>query len=69
MARLAVAAVLGLAAVRWPRLAPAAVILSLPVVWIASLSILVATFAPVPAEATRRVGSPFAWARTPRTAT
>jgi hypothetical protein len=48
--RLVAAAALGLAAIRWVRLAPIAVVLAYPVVWIDALSTLVAVFAPVPAR-------------------
>ncbi|MBI3746441.1 MAG: hypothetical protein HY264_07975 [Chloroflexi bacterium] len=47
--RLLVAIVLGLLAVRWSRLAPAAVCLGLPIVWLSTLSILVAMVAPTEA--------------------
>ena len=46
--RLALAAVAGLAAARWIRLAPIAVFLAYPVVWFHSLSTLVAVAAPIP---------------------
>ena len=45
--RLAAAAVLGLAAIRWVRLAPLAVLLAYPVVWFHALSTLVAVASPV----------------------
>lgn len=45
--RLAVAALLGLAAVRWIRLAPIAVTLAYPVVWLAALSTLTAVVTPL----------------------
>jgi hypothetical protein len=48
--RLAVAAVVGIAAVRWIRLAPIAVLLAYPVVWFHGLSTLVAVVAPVPTK-------------------
>ena len=48
--RLAVAAALGLAAMRWVRLAPVAVLLAYPVVWFHALSTLVAVIAPLPAR-------------------
>lgn len=48
--RLVLALVLGFAALRWRRLAPAAVLIGLPIVWLSSLSILVATVVPVPGE-------------------
>jgi hypothetical protein len=55
--RLAVAALLSLAAIRWVRLAAVAVTLSFPVLWFHSLSALVALFAPGrPALATDSVG-------------
>lgn len=46
--RLATAGVLGLAAVRWARLAPIAVLLAYPVVWFHSLSTLAAILSPIP---------------------
>jgi Glycosyltransferase family 87 len=46
--RLAVAMALGVAAARYRRLAPLAMLVGLPVVWLSSLSILVATAAPMP---------------------
>jgi|GEM_PF-2877601 hypothetical protein len=49
--RLVIAALLGLAAVRFTRLAPVAVLLAYPVVWATSLSTLVAVVAPIPAGA------------------
>jgi hypothetical protein len=50
--RLAAAAALGLAAIRWVRLAPIAVVLAYPVVWFHSLSTLVAIITPLrPAQA------------------
>lgn len=45
--RLVVAAALGLAAVRWIRLAPIAVLLAYPVVWFHGLSTLTAVVAPI----------------------
>ena len=45
--RLLVAIALGLAAIRWRRLAPAAVLVGLPIVWLTTLSILVATVIPI----------------------
>lgn len=45
--RLAVAAIIGIAAVRWIRLAPIAVLLAYPVVWLHGLSTLTAILAPV----------------------
>jgi hypothetical protein len=45
--RLGVAAILGVAAVRWIRLAPIAVTLAYPVVWFHGLSTLTAVFAPI----------------------
>jgi hypothetical protein len=48
--RLAIAMALGVAAIRWRRLAPIAVIVGLPIVWVTSLSILVAVAAPLPAR-------------------
>jgi hypothetical protein len=53
--RLVAAAALGLAAIRWVRLAPIAVVLAYPVVWIDALSTLVAVFAPVPERVSARV--------------
>lgn len=44
--RLAAAAVVGLAAVRWVRLAPVAVTLAYPIIWFHALSTLVAIVAP-----------------------
>lgn len=46
--RVAIALALGVAATRWVRLAPVALVLVYPVVWINALSTLVALFAPVP---------------------
>jgi hypothetical protein len=46
--RLALAVVLGLAAMRWIRLAPIAVLLAYPVVWFHALSTLVAVITPLP---------------------
>lgn len=46
-ARLLVGMGLGVAAIRWPRLAPLAVLIALPIVWLSAVSILVATVAPV----------------------
>jgi len=46
--RLVVAMALGVAATRYRRLAPLAMLVGLPVVWLSSLSILVATVAPMP---------------------
>lgn len=45
--RVAIALGLGILAVRWVRLAPLAVLIAYPVVWIASLSTLVALVAPI----------------------
>ena len=59
--RLAIACAIGLLAVRWVRLAPAAVMLALPIVWIASLSILVAVFAPLRATAHAPSETALAW--------
>lgn len=44
--RLVVAAIVGLAAVRWVRLAPVAVTLAYPIIWFHALSTLVAVVAP-----------------------
>ncbi len=52
--RLLVGMALGVAAIRWPRLAPLAVLIALPIVWLSALSILVATVAPIPAQVTSR---------------
>jgi hypothetical protein len=49
--RLAIAMALGVVAIRWRRLAPVAVIVGLPIIWVTSLSILVAVAAPLPARA------------------
>ncbi len=50
--RLALSAVAGVAAIRWIRLAPVAVVLAYPVIWFHALSTLVAVVAPVaPARA------------------
>lgn len=51
--RLALAAVLGLAAIKWVRLAPIAVFVGLPIVWLTSASILVATVVPLPRQMQR----------------
>jgi Glycosyltransferase family 87 len=51
--RLVIAAALGLAAVRFTRLAPVGVLLAYPVVWATSLSTLVAVIAPIPAGVTQ----------------
>lgn len=51
--RLIVAGVLALAAIRWVRLAPIAVLLAYPVVWFHALSTLVAVIAPVPPKERR----------------
>lgn len=59
--RLVVAGALGLAAVRWIRLAPIAVTLAYPVVWLHSLSTLTAVLAPL---RTRDEG-PLRWAPKP----
>lgn len=48
--RLALAAGLGIAAVRFVRLAPVAVLLAYPVVWATSLTTLVAIVTPIPAS-------------------
>ncbi|MBI2763189.1 MAG: DUF2029 domain-containing protein [Chloroflexi bacterium] len=48
--RLGVAALMGLAATRWTRLAPIAVTLAYPIVWVAALSTLVAIATPLPRE-------------------
>lgn len=45
--RLVIALGLGVAAIRWRRLAPIAVIVGLPIIWVTSLSILVAVAAPL----------------------
>lgn len=45
--RLVLALALGVAAIRWRRLAPIAVVIGLPIVWLTSLSILVAVAAPL----------------------
>ena len=45
--RLLVAVGLGVAAIRWRRVAPLAVLISLPIVWLSALSILVATVVPI----------------------
>lgn len=52
--RVGAAAILGVAALRWVRVAPLAVVLMYPVVWINALSTLVAIAAPVPQ--THRIG-------------
>jgi hypothetical protein len=52
--RLLVAAALGLAATRWIRLAPIAVTLAYPVVWLHALSTLTAIAAPVPSRTAAR---------------
>ncbi|TAL09591.1 MAG: DUF2029 domain-containing protein [Chloroflexota bacterium] len=53
--RLGVAAMVGLLAVRWVRLAPVAVTLAYPIIWFHALSTLVAVVAPTgTADATRR---------------
>ena len=51
--RLLVAVAVGLAAIRWLRLAPVALLIGLPVVWVGTLSVLVAVAAPIrrPTEA------------------
>jgi Protein of unknown function (DUF2029). len=53
--RLVAAGALGIAAIRWVRGAPIAVVLTYPVVWIDALSTLVAVFAPVPAGQVAKV--------------
>lgn len=53
--RLAAAAALGLAAVRWVRLAPIAVTLAYPIIWFHSLSTLTAIVAPT---SSRRLAEP-----------
>ena len=49
VARFVAAMGLGLLAVRWRRVAPVAVLIGLPIVWLSALSILVATVVPLPA--------------------
>ena len=51
--RFIVAMGLGLLAIRWRRVAPLAVLMGLPIVWLSALSILVATVAPIPRVAAR----------------
>ncbi|MBI3764598.1 MAG: DUF2029 domain-containing protein [Chloroflexi bacterium] len=52
-ARLAVAIGVGVAAIRWRRLAPVAVLIGLPIVWLSSVSILVACVARLPRAGVR----------------
>ncbi len=71
--RLAAAAVLGLAAVRWSRLAPIAMLCAYPVVWFHALSTLVAVITPIPqaipeareSGAPRLIARARAWALVP----
>ena len=70
--RLLVGIALGVAAIRWPRLAPLAVLIALPIVWLSALSILVATVASVPArtpaaEPAPKAAAPAAGASDPAT--
>jgi hypothetical protein len=58
VARLLAALLLGVVAIRYRRVAPVAMLVGLPVVWLSALSILVATAAPLPGEARRRVRTP-----------
>lgn len=46
--RLLVAMAIGVAAVRWRRLLPVAVLVGLPIIWLSAISILVATVVPLP---------------------
>ena len=56
--RLLAAMGLGVVAVRWVRVAPIAVLVGLPIVWLSSVSILVATVAPLPETGHRTVETP-----------